>query len=96
MKSQLASVLASICDQKTMQRLLREIFTEAELRDFELRWRLMQRLQQGHSQRKIAAELGISLCKITRGSKIVQNKRSVTSSLLNPTGKKGNSDARTD
>jgi TrpR family trp operon transcriptional repressor len=34
------------------------------------------------SQRKIADELGISLCKITRGSKILKNRKSVTVRML--------------
>jgi TrpR family trp operon transcriptional repressor len=33
------------------------------------RWEIVKRLNKGISQRKIAKELHLSLCKITRGSK---------------------------
>jgi TrpR family trp operon transcriptional repressor len=39
-------------------------------------------LSQGKSQRSIAAEHGISLCKITRGAKILQREGAVTPKLI--------------
>lgn len=55
---------------------LRELLTPAEIENFALRWRLLKMLESGAPQRKIAEELGISLCKITRGSRILKNKDS--------------------
>jgi TrpR family transcriptional regulator, trp operon repressor len=66
---------------------LDEIFTRPERRDFALRWRLMEMLHAGISQRAIAARLGVSLCKITRGSKIVKNRASVTRHILDTMNK---------
>jgi TrpR family trp operon transcriptional repressor len=65
-----------------MDRLLREVLTSAERRDLALRWELMRRLVAGESQRKIAQELGISLCKITRGSRVIRTRGSVCRRLL--------------
>jgi subfamily B ATP-binding cassette protein MsbA len=59
-----------------------EIMTSAELKDISLRWELMKKIKKGVSQRKIASDLGISLCKITRGSKILKNNKSVSNKIL--------------
>ncbi len=75
-------VFTDITDHDTMHRFFREIFTKKEIEDLSLRWELMQQLQQGYPQREIASRLGISLCKITRGAKIIKNSRSVSSGLL--------------
>jgi len=69
-------------DPEEMQKFFFEIFTPAEIDDFILRWRLMEMLYKGTPQRCIAAELGISLCKITRGSKILKEDNSITVSVL--------------
>ena len=76
------SVFSSIRDQNEMGRFLHEILTSSEIRNLALRWELMKRLKQGTSQRKIASDLRISLCKITRGSKIVKNRNSVSNRYL--------------
>ena len=75
-------VFTGITDRNQMSRFFTEIFTDAERRDLSKRWELMQQLEQGVPQREIASRLGISLCKITRGAKIVKNNRSVTSRIL--------------
>jgi TrpR family trp operon transcriptional repressor len=77
-----AAVLASIGSAEEMSGFLRELLTPGEVRDITLRWRLLERLTEGVTQRKIAGELGISLCKITRGSKILKQKGAVTSRML--------------
>ncbi|NIP42454.1 MAG: transcriptional regulator [candidate division Zixibacteria bacterium] len=78
-------IFAEIHDPAVMRKLFGEIFTPAEIQDVALRWRLMEMLDQGIPQRKIASELGISLCKITRGSKILKKRNSVSKRLLNQT-----------
>ena len=44
------------------------LLTPQEREKIALRWKLVCLLEKGETQRRIAAELGISLCKITRGS----------------------------
>jgi TrpR family transcriptional regulator, trp operon repressor len=78
----IAEVFAGITDGKMMQRFFDEIFTEAEKKDIALRWRLLQMLRSNVPQRKIASELGISLCKITRGAKLIKDRTSITNMLL--------------
>jgi TrpR family trp operon transcriptional repressor len=77
-----ADLFAGVSERLDMRRLLNEILTPAELRDLALRWRLVQRLHAGEPQRRIAAELGISLCKITRGSRILKQPQGVIRGIL--------------
>jgi len=84
---ELSEVVARIGDPNTMMRFFAEIFTPAERRAFALRWRLMQMLHARVPQRTIAAELGISLCKITRGSRVLKNRKSVTRAVLDRASK---------
>ena len=65
-----------------MRRFFDEIFTSAERRDLALRWNLMKLLHAGVPQRRIAAKLGVSLCKITRGSRVLKGRGSVSGKML--------------
>ena len=58
------------------------MLTPTELHDLVLRWELLELLEQGVSQRKVATKLGISLCKITRGAKILKRSGSVAARVL--------------
>ena len=78
----LIKIFASTTDVKDMQKLLEEMLTPNELNDLLLRWNLMKDLYKGLPQREIAASYGISLCKITRGSKILKQKDSYCKKLL--------------
>jgi len=75
-------VFTEVSDATTMKRLFEEVFTPAEIQDVALRWRLMTMLHDGISQRQIASELKISLCKITRGSKVLKRRNSVSKKIL--------------
>jgi len=77
-----AEVFSRIGSAAEMRRFFDEILTPSEMRTLALRWRLLQRLDAGVPQRKIAGELSISLCKITRGAKILKKRGSVTARLL--------------
>jgi TrpR family trp operon transcriptional repressor len=52
------------------------ILTRNEIGDLSSRWSLVNLLSCGVSQREIAKRLGISLCKITRGSRELKKKNS--------------------
>ena len=84
-----ADILAGVSDPRDMARLLEELLTPAERHALALRWRLVQRLHAGVPQRRIADELGISLCKITRGSRILKQPGSVSARLLASRAGKG-------
>ena len=80
---EIAKVFCEIDDVEVMKEFFDEIFTPAERHDFALRWELMKLLREGIPQRQIASKLRISLCKITRGAKIVKNQDSVTNRIMN-------------
>ena len=81
-EDEISRVFADIHDPSEMRRFFEEIFTPAERKDFVLRWELMKMLFGGMSQRQVASSLGISLCKITRGAKVLKGDRSVTRRIL--------------
>jgi TrpR family trp operon transcriptional repressor len=71
-----------------MASFFEEIFTPKELKDLELRWELLKELHAGQTQRSIAARHKISLCKITRGSKVLKKQGSITKRLLDSCAEK--------
>lgn len=66
---ELAAVLAAVRSAADLRELLDALLTPAERARLALRWKLVRRLEAGEPQRRIAGDLGISLCKITRGSR---------------------------
>ncbi|MFN3660776.1 MAG: Trp family transcriptional regulator [Brevinematales bacterium] len=91
MEKDLIQMLCEITDPNTMHKFLSEILTPAEKKDLTLRWELLKRLADGKSQRTVASELHISLCKITRGARILKDPSSFCAQAL----KKGHKDAET-
>ncbi len=81
-KEELISLFSTIEDKEEMQQLFSELFTTSELRDVVLRWQLLKDLTNGTTQRSIASQYNISLCKITRGSKILKDKDSIVRAVL--------------
>ncbi len=79
---ELAKVFSQIESEREMEKFLIEILTESELEALRFRWRLMEDLYHGETQRHIAEKHHISLCKITRGSKILKDTKSVSLKLL--------------
>ncbi|MGD9823405.1 Trp family transcriptional regulator [Desulfobacter sp.] len=79
---ELLEVILSIKNMGELEHFFDEIFTPAELSDLSLRWKLLKDLHAGMTQRKIAEKYGISLCKITRGSKVLKKNGSITLKML--------------
>ncbi len=79
---ELARVLSRIDDGELAADLLRCLLTRNELREIAGRWELVKLLDRGVSQRTIARELGMSLCKITRGSKELHKPNSAFKKVL--------------
>jgi len=71
--TELASALAKTKDALLIKSFLRRLLTPAETADIAARWALVKALEQKIPQREIAKTLGLSLCKITRGSKEMKN-----------------------
>lgn len=78
----IAQVLSKINDQKLIEEFLLSILTKKELEDLSSRWELVKLLDKGISQRKIAKDLHLSLCKITRGSKELKKENSALKRII--------------
>lgn len=79
---EIALVLASVNDEKLVERFLKSILTKSEMKEIELRWELVKLLYDGMSQRRISEKLGISLCKITRGSRELKKNPSAFKEMI--------------
>lgn len=60
----------------------KELLTESEIETLSKRWRILDMLVDGKTQREIAKDLQVSLCKVTRGAKILKDKNSVLRKYL--------------
>jgi TrpR family trp operon transcriptional repressor len=80
--SEIAAVLARVRDPELIAAFLRSLLTRRELQEVSGRWELVKRLARGDSQRAIARQLGMSLCKITRGSRELKKKNSAFRRVL--------------
>ena len=56
-------------DEQLVYDFLECIFTPTERKDISNRWLLVKEIEKGTTQREIAKKFGMSLCKITRGSR---------------------------
>ncbi len=80
---EISQVFSSVDDPSEIYRFLADILTPSEFDGISKRWALLKLLDKGMSQRAIAAELGLGLCKITRGSKELQKQDSIVRIFIN-------------
>lgn len=79
---ELACIIKKIKTDKEVSDFFKELLTESELETLSKRWRILNMLKEGYTQREIAKELQVSLCKVTRGAKIIKDKNSVLTKYL--------------
>lgn len=79
---ELIDIFSKEKDRKQVRKLFEEILTPAELEDISKRWFIMKELYRGKAQRKIAKEMEVSLCKITRGARILKKDDSKYRAIL--------------
>lgn len=68
----LYELFSSIKTEKEAKMLLEDILTPQEILSVLERWKIVQELNNGTPQRDIAEKLGVSISKITRGSRMLQ------------------------
>lgn len=66
---ELVGCIAKVSDKQLLLDFFDCLFTPSELYDIGKRWLLVKEIDKGTTQREIAKEFKMSLCKITRGSK---------------------------
>lgn len=79
---ELCQALANCSDEDLLWDFLHSILTENEISEVASRWALVDLIDQGVPQRKISADLGLSLCKITRGSKELKKENSPFKAMI--------------
>ena len=86
-KQDIYDIFCSVSNRNEMIKLMNELLTKSEISDLTLRWNLLCMLSEGLSQREIAAKLGVSLCKITRGAKILKDDKGVVKKIFDQNSK---------
>ena len=79
---EIAEVLSRTKNKDLIFDFFESILTETELKTVSSRWEIVKLLDQGITQRKIARDLHLSLCKITRGSKELKKENSPLKKLI--------------
>ena len=79
---ELSTALAKINDPILIKDFLNCLLTPSETADVAARWALVKALGQKMPQREIARTLGLSLCKITRGSREMKNPNQAFQKML--------------
>lgn len=74
--NELCVAISKVEDPALIEEFFRSLLTKKELAEVSSRWALVRLIDEGMSQRRIAAKLGLSLCKITRGSKELKKENS--------------------
>ena len=85
---EISKILKKIDSSKEIQNFLLEILTESEVETLSKRWCILKMLLAGKTQRDIAGTLNVGLCNVTRGSKILKNKKSIIRKYYNKELKK--------
>lgn len=79
---ELCVLLAQTEDVDFLQDFLTCLLTKAEMYDLANRWLLVKEIDKGTTQRDIAQEFNMSLCKITRGSRELKKENSAFKKML--------------
>lgn len=80
---ELCSLIVKSGDEKFLKEFFKCLFTTPELKDISNRWLLVKEIDKGTTQREIAKNFSMSLCKITRGSKELAKEDSAFRKMLN-------------
>jgi TrpR family trp operon transcriptional repressor len=79
---EIAQLLSDINNAALIEGFLKEILTKSELKNLASRWDIVKLLARGTTQRKIAHDLHLSLCNITRGSRELHKKNSALKKII--------------
>jgi TrpR family trp operon transcriptional repressor len=86
----ISKLVKNLHTEAEIESFFKELLTESEIETLSKRWRILDLLAQGSTQRDIAKELKVSLCKVTRGAKILKDKDSILANYLIKGGYNGN------
>ena len=78
---QISNIISKM-NSAEIEQFLTDILTESELSVLSKRWCILNMLSEGITQREIAKELNVSLCKVTRGAKIIKLNNNIVNKYL--------------
>ena len=84
---ELHELFAAIDTIKEAEMFIEDMFTPQEVESLAERWQLIKQLEQGKPQRQIAKDLNVSICKITKGSRVLKYGRGAFPYFLKKLGK---------
>lgn len=87
---EITNFILKLRSREELMAFLKEMLSESEIATLSKRWRILSMLAEGRTQRDIVKELNVSLCKVTRGSKILKDKNSVITKYFMEDSKNGN------
>lgn len=69
---ELYAAFTNLRSTREVEQLMKDVLTPHELKEIAERWQIVKAISGGVPHRKIARELGISIAKVTRGSKALR------------------------
>ncbi len=79
---EISNLISKIGSENEVYEFISELLTESEISTLSKRWRILKMLSEGRTQRDIAKELNVSLCKVTRGSRILKDEKAIVYKLI--------------
>ncbi len=79
---EISNLISKIGSENEVYEFISELLTESEISTLSKRWRILKMLSEGRTQRDIAKELNVSLCKVTRGSRILKDENAIVYKLI--------------
>ena len=79
---EISNLISKINSESEIYEFISELLTESEISTLSKRWRILKMLSEGKTQRDFAKELNVSLCKVTRGSRILKDENAILYKLI--------------
>lgn len=80
--SEISEIVSNLDCVENVESFIKELFTPSEIEDIFQRWNILKMLSKNESQRAISKTLSVSLCKVTRGAKILKDEKSIIRQIL--------------
>lgn len=79
---EISEIISKLNTAEETNIFLNELLTKSELDDVAQRWNILKMLSKKEAQRNISKALAVSLCKITRGARILKDESSIIRKIL--------------
>ena len=80
---EISDIILKLNKKEEIRQFLSELLADSEMSTLSKRWQILKMLSEHLTQREISKELNVSLCKVTRGARILKDKNAVITRLFN-------------